>query len=346
MNSYTAPDIGTTGLHTGTFGIGTYHNGERAFPGLVLPNGDVVDVSSHYADTHAVFDDWTRAFERLSEVAVRRSGPMHRFDKLRILPPVKRPNLIGAGANYRSHVAQMMTNNKAYQHLREPGEDQQSFFNRNLARVEKRAREGTPFVWAGLHSSMAGARDPYQFPLLGEQNEYETELGLVIGHHRRYATLEQAQQMIAGYMVVNDLGTVDIFRRTDTQFEYDWIGKHQPTATVCGPFIVPAPFVRWDELRIVFKVNGEVRQDWPANDMIFPPAGLVAYCSERLNLQPGDIIMTGSPPGNGSHWGRFLQEGDILEGEIAGLGRHVNVCVKEKAPDHPLVYGLWKNPTP
>lgn len=332
-----------TGLRAGAFGIGTYDDGTRRFPAIVRPDGDVIDIGADYADTHAVFDDWPRSFERLQAIAARGGGATHRFAALRPLPPLAHPQVLCAGANYKTHSAQMMTNNQAFQHLREPGESDASFFQRNLALMERRAREGTPFIFPVPHSALAGAHDDFVMPVIGENNEYETELAFVIGRPCRHATPAQAEQMIAGYLVVNDLGAIDQFRRTDIPWGYDWISKYQPTAKLCGPFIVPAPFVQADALRITFKLNGEVKQDWPTDDMIFTPPRIAAYLSERMRLLPGDMVLTGSPPGNGSHHGRFLKEGDLIEGNVSGMGWHRNRCVKEAAPPHPLTVGLWKN---
>ena len=128
--------------------------------------------------------------------------------------------------------------------------------------------------------------------------------------------------MIAGYTVINDLGTVDIFRRTDVPWGYDWIGKHQPTFKPCGPFIVPAQFLDIDDtVRIALLVNGEVMQDWPVNDWVYSPAQYVTYASERVRLLPGDII----------------------DAEITYLGRQRNRCVAENRQGRKPPFGHWTN---
>lgn len=335
----------TTGLRKGSFGIGTYRAADgRVFPGLVHPDGRTVDLTSRWADTHAVFDDWDRNFDRLVDIAAAPDAASHDFATLTPLKPLAHPNLLCAGANYKTHVAQMLTKNKFNQHNRLPGESDDAFYARNYAMMEKRAREGTPFFWTGLHSSLVGATSDIMLPVLGEQPDWELELAVVVGRHQRYATVEEAKSLIAGYVMVNDLGTVDLFRRNDIPWGYDWISKHQPTFKTAGPFIVPAAFIEFGEpLQIKLSVSGQVMQDWPSNDMVFTPAQLLAYASERIHLSPGDMLLSGSPPGNGMHHGRFLQDGDIVESSITALGRQRNRCVKEKAPDRPLAFGLWKN---
>jgi 2,4-didehydro-3-deoxy-L-rhamnonate hydrolase len=332
-----------TGLKNGSFGIGTFASGASAsFPGLVQPDGTVIDLSAQYRDTHAIFDDWERAFDRLVQINAHPVGDPHRYADLRPLTPLAHPNLLCAGANYKQHAAEMLTKNKFNQDNRLPGESDEDFFKRNYALMEKRALEGMPFIWTGLHSSLTGAQDDVVLPVIGSQPDWELELGVVLGKSERYVTPEQAGRLVAGYLVVNDLGTVDQARRSDTPWKFDWISKHQPTFKPAGPFIVPAAFIELnDDVRIKLKVNGVTKQDWPVTDMIFSIERLLAYASERLRLLPGDLLLTGSPPGNGASHGHFLQPGDVIDSEITYLGHQTNHCVAEVAPG-PLTYGPFK----
>lgn len=333
-----------TNLRVGTFAVGTFESAGRSFPALVRADGTVVDLSDRFRDTHDIFDDWTMNFAVLGDLSAESGREALRIEDLRPLPPLSHPNLLCAGANYKTHVAQMMTKNKFNQHNRLPDESDDDFFARNYAMMEQRARNGTPFFWTGLHSSLIGAYDDVVLPALGDQPDWELELGVVIGGTGRYLTPEEAPGLIAGYTIVNDLGTVDIFRRTDVSWGYDWVGKHQPTFKPCGPFVVPAQFLDIDDsLRIKLAVNGEVMQDWPVNDFVFDPAKLITYASERVRLMPGDIISMGSPPGNGAHHGRFLRDGDVIDSEIPGLGRQRNRCVTEDLQGRKPYFGLWEN---
>jgi 2,4-didehydro-3-deoxy-L-rhamnonate hydrolase len=98
-----------------------------------------------------------------------------------------------------------------------------------------------------------------------------------------------------------------------------------------GPYLVPAAFVGDPQkLRLTLKLNGQAMQDEETADMIFTVARLIEYISSGVELQPGDVICTGSPAGNGMHYNRFIQEGDVLEGTITGLGAQRNPCVLEK----------------
>jgi len=320
-----------TGLASGSFGIGTYAAGGKPFPGLVLPDGTVIDLSDRWYDTHAIFDHWDRSFDTLVDVAAKGEGTKHDFAALTLLPCLSHPNMLFAGSNYRQHVAEMMTHNKFNQHNRKPGESDEHFFQRNLLEVDRRAREGMPFFWTGLHSSLCGAHDDIPLPLIGEHPDWEMELGVIVGKTGRYVKPEEANGLIAGYVAVNDIGTVDEFRRTDVRFMFDWVSKHQPNFKVLGPFIVPKQFVKFEELRIQLKLSGQTMQDWPVTDMIFTPEQILSYASERIRLVPGDLLSTGSPPGNGAfHGNRWMRPGDVMEAEINYLGRQRNNIVPEE----------------
>jgi 2,4-diketo-3-deoxy-L-fuconate hydrolase len=329
-----------TGLVRGSFGIGTYGSAGRVFPGLVLPDGALIDLSNRWPDTHAVFADWDRAFEVLSGIAARGTETGLRLRDVQLLPPLAHPNMLCTGGNYRQHVAEMMTHNRFNQHKRLPGESDEAFFQRNLADIDRRAREGMPFFWTGLHSALAGANDPIELPLVGEQHDWELELGVVVARTGRYITPDEANSLIAGYVMVNDLGTVDEARRADVRWEFDWISKSQPGFFPCGPFIVPKQFVDRSKITIRLELNGETMQNWPVTDMIFTPEQILSYASERVRLLPGDLLITGSPPGNGaSHGGRWLKAGDVVESELTYLGRQRNHVVAEETHGRMPTYG-------
>jgi len=329
-----------TGLVEGSFGIGTYSINQRQFPGLVMPNGAVHDISDLYHDTHALFDDWDRGFDSLVEVANKGGDSPIQFKDVTPLTPLKHPQILGAGSNYRQHVAEMMTFQKFNQHARLDGETDEQFFQRMLAEVDRRKKEGMPFIWTGLHGSLCGANDDIEIPLIGNDMEWELELGVVVARGGRYVKPEDAGDLIAGYVMINDLGTVDEFRRVDVRFQYDWISKSQPGSWPIGPFIVPKQFVDTSKIQITMKKNGKVMQDWPTTDMIFSPEELLSYASERVSLLPGDLLFTGSPPGNaGSHDGAYLEPGDVVDSELTYLGRQRNVVRNEEAGDGTPTYG-------
>jgi 2-keto-4-pentenoate hydratase/2-oxohepta-3-ene-1,7-dioic acid hydratase in catechol pathway len=102
----------------------------------------------------------------------------------------------------------------------------------------------------------------------------------------------------------------------------DWFrAKNQPTFFPTGPWLVPARFVPDPSvLQMRLTLNGETMQDASTADLAFDVPALISYASSLAILQPGDLLITGSPAGNGSHWKRFLQGGDVIEATIDGLG--------------------------
>lgn len=285
-------------------------------------------------------DEERCTFDALNDLAARGGDTPHRFDAVEKLPVLAHPNLLCAGSNYRQHVAEMMTFNDFNRDKRVEGESDEQFFARNLAEVDRRAREGMPFFWTGLHSSLCGADDTIPLPLIGDQPDWELEFGAIVGATGRYVKPEDADQLIAGYVMVNDLGTVDEFRRADVRFSYDWVSKHQPNFKPFGPFMVPKQFVDRSKVQIQLKLNGDIMQDWPISDMIFTPEQLLSYASERIRLIPGDLLITGSPPGNGAmHGGRWLRPGDVMESTITYLGVQTNAVIAEDAGGGTPTYG-------
>jgi 2-keto-4-pentenoate hydratase/2-oxohepta-3-ene-1,7-dioic acid hydratase in catechol pathway len=113
----------------------------------------------------------------------------------------------------------------------------------------------------------------------------------------------------------------------------DWVAcKSAPSWSPLGPYLVPAAFVpNPQNLRLVLKLNGETKQDGNTNDMIFNIAAQIEFLSKLTQLLPGDVICTGTPSGNGLHYGRYLRPGDIMECNIEGVGAQRNVCEAENA---------------
>jgi 2-keto-4-pentenoate hydratase/2-oxohepta-3-ene-1,7-dioic acid hydratase in catechol pathway len=162
--------------------------------------------------------------------------------------------------------------------------------------------------------------------------DWELELGVVIGRRARHVAPEQAMEHVAGYAIVNDITAREhIFRRDAGAIGADWLsGKCFPTFLPFGPLLVPRRFVPDPyALKIQLAVNGKLYQDESTRDMLIGIEQQIAYLSDRVELQPGDLICTGSPYGNGAAFGVFLKPGDVMEGSITGLGRQRNPCIAE-----------------
>lgn len=164
-------------------------------------------------------------------------------------------------------------------------------------------------------------------PDISDALDYEIELGVVIGTRCKNVSVEGARSVIAGYLVANDVSV------------RDWLQKRSPTFTLGKSFDTHGPIGPWlttdDEiadpldLRMRLTVNGEVRQDWRTDDMIYNIYEQIAYLSQVMTLMPGDILATGTPAGIGAPTGNFLRIGDVVRAEIDGLGAIENRVVGE-----------------
>jgi 2-keto-4-pentenoate hydratase/2-oxohepta-3-ene-1,7-dioic acid hydratase in catechol pathway len=179
---------------------------------------------------------------------------------------------------------------------------------------------------------MVGAHDDVILPSDCAQPDWELELAAVIGRPARRVDRAHALEHVAGYTICNDVTARDALIRPDTRsLGLDWLaGKNSPTFLPTGPLFVPAAHVPDPAaLQIVLKVNGQTMQDESTADMVFDVAALIQFISNVAELRPGDLVLTGSPAGNGASHGVFLKPGDVMEGSISGLGTQRNRCVAE-----------------
>jgi 2-keto-4-pentenoate hydratase/2-oxohepta-3-ene-1,7-dioic acid hydratase in catechol pathway len=249
--------------------------------------------------------------------------------------PVNPGQILQCGANYRSHVVDLvMAERRADESVtghnsQVPEAEVRAWAE---AMMDERARGGAPYVFAGLPGALTGPYDDVILPQRGGRHDWELELAVVIGRPARHLTRENALDCVAGYTICNDLTTRDLVYRPDLKaIGTDWFAaKNAPTFLPTGPYLVPAKFVADPaDLRITLRHNGIVRQDESTADMLFDLPAILAYITQVTELRPGDLVLTGSPAGNGMHWGVFLDEGDLIEGEITGLGTQRNHCVSE-----------------
>jgi 2-keto-4-pentenoate hydratase/2-oxohepta-3-ene-1,7-dioic acid hydratase in catechol pathway len=199
------------------------------------------------------------------------------------------------------------------------------------AMMDERAK-AEPYCFIKLPSCVVGPRDDVVLPKNVEKPDWELELGVVIGKRAHRVSAVEAMDCVAGFAVVNDVTAREhIFRRDGSAIGADWLsGKCFPTFLPFGPMIVPRdqagdPY----DLKITLKVNGKTYQDESTSDMMASIERQIEYLSDRVVLEPGDLICTGSPYGNGSAFGVFLKPGDVMEGSIGGLGTQRNRCVAE-----------------
>ncbi|MPY80023.1 MAG: hydrolase [Actinophytocola sp.] len=317
------------------FALGTFAaEGGREFAGLVV--GDrVLDLpaSSRLPNSVlSILEHWDRALPELTALAIDADRPGWRPVRgLAVRAPLRSRQVVQAGANYRTHVIDL-----AVKHAEiGAGRTAEQVRAETAAMMDRRAAEGTPYLFLGQPSAIAGPYDDVVLPAYSTQHDWELELAAVIGRRAFRIGRDQAADHIAGYTIVNDLTTRDlVFRRDMPEIGTDWLrAKNAPGFLPTGPWLVPASFVDPGDARVTLKLNGEVMQDESTKDMIFDVAALVAAASQTIPLLPGDLVLTGSPAGNGLHHGRLLRPGDVMEGTITGLGVQRTRCLAEESPE-------------
>ncbi len=239
--------------------------------------------------------DWVRASAA--------SAPRLDLAAVQLLAPIPAPRkYLGLGGNYPSHLEEARKINL----VRNPG---QAWFNKQVTCVN-------------------GPYDPVHLPRVSSQFDYEGELGVVIGRRCRHVRREDAMDMVAGFVVANDLSVRDWQMRAPTHT----LGKSFDTHGPFGPWIVtrdelPDPHA----LRLRTWVNGELRQDGNTREMTYRVEDMIVELTTAFTLEPGDVLTTGSPAGVGGLMDppRYLQVGDVVRVEIEGIGAIENRVIAE-----------------
>ncbi|MEU7472703.1 fumarylacetoacetate hydrolase family protein [Streptomyces sp. NPDC044984] len=322
-------------LFAGPFALATLSAPEgNAFPALVTPDARVIDLRPALGGADLtvrdVLDDWDAVLPRLTALAEDSAPRREPLADFRVHAPVEPRQVFQSGANYRQHVIDLHVAHRA------PGDDRPEEERRAEAAeiMDRRAAEDLPYVFVGLPSAITGPYDDVVLPSWAEKPDWELELTAVIGRPAHRVSVEEALDHVAGYTIANDLtDRAAVFRRDMPQIGTDWLrSKNAPGFTPLGPWIVPAASIAdTDDLRLTLKLNGETMQDESTEDMIFDVARMVSYASRTARLLPGDLVLTGSPAGNGMHWGRLLRDGDVMDAAITGLGAQRTRCVAEAA---------------
>jgi 2-keto-4-pentenoate hydratase/2-oxohepta-3-ene-1,7-dioic acid hydratase in catechol pathway len=178
-----------------------------------------------------------------------------------------------------------------------------------------------PLIFLKPPSALIADGDAILLPEPSQRVEHEGEIGVVIGTRSRGVTEEDAMKAVAGFVPLNDVTARDL-QMTDGQWS-----RAKGFDTFC-PVGTPVPWrqVALDELGVTTRVNGSVRQDAPASEMVFSIPFLVAHVSRIMTLEPGDLIATGTPEGVGP-----LATGDEVEIEVRGVGSVSNPVREEGA---------------
>jgi 2-keto-4-pentenoate hydratase/2-oxohepta-3-ene-1,7-dioic acid hydratase in catechol pathway len=166
-----------------------------------------------------------------------------------------------------------------------------------------------PMLFFKPPSSVIAHGEAIELPPQSRKVEHEAELGVVIGRRAKCISAAEAKSHILGYTIVNDVTARDL-QKSDGQWAR---AKGFDTFCPVGPWLETE--LDPSDLKVICRVNGEVRQNGSTKDMVFDVAALVAYASQIFTLEPGDLIVTGTPDGVGP-----LNPGDSLETEISGIG--------------------------
>jgi acylpyruvate hydrolase len=271
---------------------------ELAVAGLRVP----ADLAGLLRGGEASFAAARRALRFVEEqgAADGTDGMSHPLADVELLAPVPRPGkIICVGLNYRSH----------------------------LAEIGERAPD-YPILFHKAATSVVGHRQAVVLPRISRQVDYEGELAVVIGRRAKYVAERDALTYVAGYTCANDVSAHDLEFRTS-----QWTsGKMLDTFCPLGPVLVTA-----DEmpdpaaLRLRTTLNGRTVQDARTSDMVFSVPFLVSYVSSLATLEPGDVILTGTPAGIGCNRKPqvFLRPGDRVNVTLDGVGTLTNPVVAE-----------------
>jgi len=237
------------------------------------------------------------ALRLVREASLRDGIPL---SEIRLEPPIPHPpKFLGIGLNYADHIAES---------------------GRKVPIV--------PTVFNKQPTCVNGPYDPIHLPRVSPTLDYEGELGFVIGRRCRHVPRARAPEVIAGYLIVNDVSVREWQWRTPT-----WtMGKGFDTHGPIGPWIVtPDEIGDPHALSIRTWVNGELRQESNTGNLIFDCFALVEHLSAAFTLEPGDIVTTGTPSGVGgmSAPPRFLAVGDVVRIAIDGIGFIENRVIAE-----------------
>lgn len=258
-------------------------------PGVIDRDGHVRDLSAHVGDISG---------ETLSDEALRRIAAIdpknlpRAADGVRLGAPVATPSkFVAIGLNYSDHAAEVG--------LAIPSE---------------------PIIFLKAVTSLCGPNDPVEKPRGSTKLDWEVELGLVIGKRAKYVDEADALSHVAGYCLANDVSE----RNFQTERQGQWTkGKSHDTFGPLGPWLVTKDEIADPHaLSMWLDVNGERQQAGSTTTMIFKVPKIVSYVSQFMTLLPGDVIVTGTPPGVGSGKKppRFLNVGDVVTLGVEGLG--------------------------
>jgi 2-keto-4-pentenoate hydratase/2-oxohepta-3-ene-1,7-dioic acid hydratase in catechol pathway len=282
--------------------LATFEANGRISYGIVRNNG-IIDAGAHlstrFPDLCALFAP--DAFGNLEQLAKQDSVDFQPSE-IRLLKPIPNPGkILCVGVNYPERAAEYKDNSEQPKY---------------------------PSVFVRFPASLVAQDEPIVRPPESKQLDYEGEVALIVGRSGRRIAEKEALRHVAGYTICNE-GTIR-----------DWLrhgkfnvtpGKNFERTGALGPWIVTPDEIGSRPLRIITRVNGEIRQDDTTDRMIFSIPFLISYASHFCTLEPGDLLITGTPGGAGARFDppRYLVPGDVVEVEVSGIGTLRNRVIDE-----------------
>lgn len=269
--------------------LATLRDADGSYAGIV-DDEDVVMLP--FRDIGQMLRKGVRSVDEVRAVA----GDRRPLSSFAFAPLLDGPrNVLCVGLNYRGHIEEM-----------------------------KREIPTRPTIFSKSSSTMISAVDDVELSSASQKWDYEAELGVVLSGGGRHLGVEEAEGLIAGYTVVNDISARDWQNHT-TQ----WLpGKNFDRTFPVGPTMTlaeTAPLL--ESLVVECRVNGSVVQSASCAEFVFTPADVVSYISSFMTLQAGDLIAMGTPAGvAAAHGGPWLKDGDVVQTSVTGVGVLQNVC--------------------
>lgn len=266
----------------------TYRSGGRSAVGV--RRGEAIHPAG-FDDMHDLIRDGAAGLERAAATADA-SAPI---EEAVLLAPIRPGKILCSGVNYASHAEE------------NPGATLPT----------------EPFFFSKLPSAVIGPGSPIRIPRETTNADYEVELAMVIGKGGHRIPEEKALDHVFGWTILHDVSARDV-QFKDVQIT---LGKNPDTFSPIGPEIVTADELGdWSTLRVSTTLNGKVMQDAETSTMLFTPARLIAFLTDLISLEPGDVVTTGSPAGVGCFrtppvW---LQPGDTVTVSVDRIGDLTN----------------------
>ena len=286
--------------------LASFEHGKRTSYGAVVDDG-IVDLGQRYAKEFPDLKSFiAAALSKLPEIVESAPADLA-LDEVTWLPVIPNPGAVWcAGINTHSHF------DEAKDHMGAAGKPEK------------------PVLFLRTASSLVGSGSALEKPTLEPMFDYEGEIALVIGKRCRNVEVTDALDCVAGYSPFND-GSARLYQTSSSQVT---AGKNAYRSGGFGPWMVTADAVDLATMQMNCRVNGKTLQEMQLDDLIFSFAELIAFISEFTWLEPGDVIVTGSPQGVGVLRDPrvLLSAGDVVEVEVSGVGTLINTVADQPAP--------------